>query len=243
MKINFIFKNKSKKNKMNNLDGTLDGIQNTRFLNIYHGLIKQMLKQTQFSEMELNCILMIYHKFVLLNGPRAKAMTKKQFFHLFEVLFKVFDLQIIERIMILIAKESKNHIPPIAWVKLFSVFMSDSLDEKMKFVFSIYNLHETNFLNREILTKFVDKFFTGEDEDEVVELTADMVDLLFKKFDLDRDGLISYDDYSTVVRKTPMLLEFLGPCLPSRDGLTVTAYCSNILSKMGDMGLNQDDVK
>ncbi|XP_055921128.1 calaxin-like [Eupeodes corollae] len=220
---------------MNNLDGTLDGIQNTRFLNIYHGLVRQMVKQTQFTEMELNCILMIYHKFVLLNGPKAKAMTKKQFFHLFEVLFKIFDLQIIEKIMLLIAKDSKNHVSPSAWVNLFSVFMSESLDEKMNYVFSVYSLYETKFLNREILTKFVEKFFTGEDEDEVAELAADMVDLLFKKFDVDRDGLISYDDYCTVVRKTPMLLEFLGTCLPSRDGLTVTAYCSNILSKIGDM--------
>lgn len=122
---------------MNKLDGTLDEVQNTRFQNIYHDLVKQMTKQTQFTEIELNCILMVYHKFVLANGPRAKFMTKKQFFNLFDVLFKVYDLQIIERIHLQIGKDFKSDVDPAAWVQLFSVFFSNKLEDRMKFVFNV----------------------------------------------------------------------------------------------------------
>lgn len=59
-----------------------------------------------------------------------------------------------------------------------------------------------------------------------------MVELLFRKFDVDRDGFISYEDYAAVVTKQPMLLEFLGQCFPNVDGMTVIAYCANILSKI-----------
>lgn len=61
-----------------------------------------------------------------------------------------------------------------------------------------------------------------------------MLDLLFKKFDIDRDGVISFEDYSTVVRQQPLLLEFLGSCLPEVSNLTTVAYCSNILSSIPD---------
>lgn len=61
-----------------------------------------------------------------------------------------------------------------------------------------------------------------------------MLDLLFKKFDLDKDGVISYEDYSTVVRQQPLLLEFLGTCMPEVSNLNIVAYCSNIISKIQD---------
>ncbi|KAI8124376.1 hypothetical protein FF38_07198 [Lucilia cuprina] len=217
---------------MNKLDATLDDVQNTRFSNIYHDLIKQMSKQTQFTEIEVQSILLVYHKFVLANGPKAKSMTKKQFNNLFLVLFKVYDLQIIERILMLITSDLKKEVDPIAWVKLFSVFMSNKLEQKMKFTYQIYNVGATGSLTRENVTLAVEKFFTGDDEDEVNELRSDMVELLFRKFDVDKDGLISYDDYAAVVTKQPMLLEFLGQCFPNVDGMTVIAYCANILSKI-----------
>lgn len=122
---------------MNKLDATLDDVQNTRFRNIYHDLIKQVSKTTQFSEMEVQSILLVYHKFVLANGPKAKTMNKKQFNNLFLVLFKIYDLQIIERILMHITLDLKKDVDPNAWVKLFSVFMSNKLDQKIKFTFQV----------------------------------------------------------------------------------------------------------
>lgn len=122
---------------MNKLDATLDDVQNTRFRNIYHDLIKQVSKTTQFSEMEVQSILLVYHKFVLANGPKAKTMSKKQFNNLFLVLFKIYDLQIIERILMHITLDLKKDVDPNAWVKLFSVFMSNKLDQKIKFTFQV----------------------------------------------------------------------------------------------------------
>lgn len=46
--------------------------------------------------------------------------------------------------------------------------------------------------------------------------TADFVEIIMKKMDLDRDGKISFDDYRNTVKKYPVMLEFLGPCLPDQ---------------------------
>ena len=61
-----------------------------------------------------------------------------------------------------------------------------------------------------------------------------MLDLLFRKFDIDKDGVISYDEYASVVKSQPMLMEFLGKCLPESTALSVVEYCSNIISKIND---------
>uniref|UniRef100_A0A1A9WL94 EF-hand domain-containing protein n=1 Tax=Glossina brevipalpis TaxID=37001 RepID=A0A1A9WL94_9MUSC len=204
---------------MNKLDATLDDMQNTRFSNIYHDLIKQMAKATQFNKIEVRSILLVYHKFVLMNGPKAKIMTNAQFHNLFLVLFKIYDLQIIERILTLITTDTKKDVNPTSWVKLFSVFMSNKLEQKIKFTFQIYDSTNTGYLNREVVTLAVAKFFMGEDEDEVNELRADMLEVLFKKFDQDRDGSICYEEYAAIVKKNPMLLEFLGQCFPNVDGM------------------------
>ncbi|EEB20447.1 hypothetical protein Phum_PHUM616340 [Pediculus humanus corporis] len=44
----------------------------------------------------------------------------------------------------------------------------------------------------------------------------DLVDVILKKMDIDRDGKLSYTDYKTSVLRNPMLLESLGPVLPPR---------------------------
>jgi hypothetical protein len=51
-----------------------------------------------------------------------------------------------------------------------------------------------------------------EDPDEGVK---DLVELVLRKLDTDRDGKISFQDFQTAVRKEELLLEAFGQCLPS----------------------------
>lgn len=58
----------------------------------------------------------------------------------------------------------------------------------------------------------------------------DMCEYLFNKFDLDKDGTISFEEYEEIVTKQPTLLEFMGQVFPNGVDITVIAYCSNIAS-------------
>lgn len=64
-----------------------------------------------------------------------------------------------------------------------------------------------------------------------------MVDFLLLKFDDDQDGIITYEEYSRVVRNQPGLLEFLGPIFPSEEARLVIAYCTAIYSYIPDMNI------
>ncbi|KAL7728985.1 hypothetical protein ACLKA6_019822 [Drosophila palustris] len=212
---------------MNRIDTTMDDMSNTKFLTLYSSLIKQFTASTEFTNTEVVCLLIIYYKFVQINGPSAKQMKKKQMYNLFLVLFRIYDMSIIERILLNITADV-SFIGPEAWMKLFSVFLSRNLEERMQFVYKVYTTSSSGTLNRETVGMAINSFFVGEDDDEVKELQADMCEFIFNKFDLDKDGTISYEEYCEVVSNQPALLEFLGQVFPDVSDLTIIAYCGNI---------------
>lgn len=54
-----------------------------------------------------------------------------------------------------------------------------------------------------------------------------MTEFIMKKFDVDKDGVISFEDYSSVVIKQPILVEFLGWLFPSRYDLDLMSHVIN----------------
>ena len=53
-------------------------------------------------------------------------------------------------------------------------------------------------------------------QEEAEEGIRDLIQMTKKKLDLDKDDVISFEDYDITVRKDPlMLLEVFGSCIPS----------------------------
>jgi len=53
-----------------------------------------------------------------------------------------------------------------------------------------------------------------EDPDEGVR---ELVDIVLRKMDSDKDSKLSFEDFSTSVNKQSLLLEAFGQCLPTRE--------------------------
>lgn len=51
-----------------------------------------------------------------------------------------------------------------------------------------------------------------EDPDESVK---DLVDIVMRKIDKDKDGKVSLEDFQKTVSEEPLLLEAFGKCLPT----------------------------
>ncbi|XP_017046578.1 calcium and integrin-binding protein 1-like [Drosophila ficusphila] len=212
---------------MENLDTTIGNMENSRFAALYGGLIKELSANSEMSQMEITCLLLVYYKFCKANGPNARKMTNKQFFEIYLVLFNVASRQIIERTLLAITKDTK-FVSPQAWINLFYLYTTSDIHVRMKFAFEVYDTKGTGVIDREQVGRACDTFFVGDDEDEINELKADMTEFLMKKFDLDRDGVISYEDYSTVVIQQPVLVEFLGWLFPSKKDKDLLAHCINL---------------
>ncbi|XP_016938061.1 calaxin [Drosophila suzukii] len=212
---------------MENLDATIDNMENSRFAALYGSLIKELAATSEMSQTDITCLLVVYYKFSKANGPQCKKMTKKQFYQIFLVLFNVANVQVIERTLLAITKDTK-YVSPQAWIHLFDLYTTKDIHVRMKFAFEVYDTKGTGVIDREQVGIACEKFFYGEDEDELNELKADMTEFLMKKFDLDKDGVISYEDYSTVVEQQPILVEFLGWLFPSKEDKDLMAHCINL---------------
>lgn len=127
---------------MNRIDSTMDDMANNKFLTTYSSLIKQFTQTTDFTHTEVVCLLIVYYKFVRMNGRSAKQMLKKQMYSLFLVMFRIFDIQIIERILLNISVDA-TYISPEAWMKLFSIFTTTDLNERIQFA---YKVKSSNYL-------------------------------------------------------------------------------------------------
>lgn len=121
---------------MNRIDLTMDDMANNKFLTTYSALIKYYTQNTEFTQTEVVCLLIVYYKFVRMNGPSAKQMYKKQMYNLFLVMFRIFDIQIIERILLNLTLDV-TYISPEAWMHLFSIFTTKNLNERIQFAYKV----------------------------------------------------------------------------------------------------------
>ncbi|XP_039492932.1 EF-hand calcium-binding domain-containing protein 1 isoform X1 [Drosophila santomea] len=212
---------------MNRIDLTLDDMANNKFLTMYSTLIRRFAASTEFSTSEVVSLLIVFYKYALNN--RSRMMSTSQLYNLFLVSFGIFDVTIIDRISMNITQDGRS-VSPEAWMRLFCVFFTGNLQERIKFAFEVYTSGGTVVLNREVVGVAIEKFFTGDDEDEVNELQADMCEFIFGKFDTDKDGVIAFDEYAEIVHHQPGLLEFLGKIFPDDKDRSLVAYCHNIES-------------
>ncbi|KAH8271272.1 hypothetical protein KR018_005631 [Drosophila ironensis] len=231
---------------MSRVDLTMDSMANNKFLTVYNSLIKNFTASTDFTHNEIVSLLVVYYKFTMKNASRL--MSTRQLYQLFLVMFGIFDVNIIDRISLNFTADGR-YVAADSWIRMFRIFLTGNLEERMRFTFDVYTSAGAVTLNREVVGLAIEKFFFGDDDDEVNELRAvsgskeysnfnicgfigaqDMVEFIFGKFDLDKDSIISYDEYSEIVTRQPGLLEFLGKIFPDNGDVALIAYCHNIES-------------
>lgn len=96
-------------------------------------------------------------------------------------------------------------------VSIFSLLIVYSL-----VCFRVYDLNGDRYISKEEMFQLLKNCLvkgTEEDDDGV----KDLVDLIMKKLDEDRDGRVSENDWSSAVGKDKLLLEAFGQCLPSNE--------------------------
>ncbi|XP_017104324.1 calaxin [Drosophila bipectinata] len=216
------------------LDLTLNDRHNLRFQSVYGSLVPQIARLVPFNESEVTCILMIYYKYSLQNGPTARRITSSQLVNIVIGFQQLYDMDVVHRIVTLICGGRKQ-VTPMEFVNYITIIMTRDMEQKMNFAFMVYDKNGLG-INRELISVAVERFFPGDD-DEVLEMRLDMVEFLLLKFDEDQDGVITYEEYSKVVRHQPHLLEFLGPIFPSDEARLVIAYCTAIYSHIPDMNI------
>ncbi|KAG5441534.1 EF-hand calcium-binding domain-containing protein 1 [Clonorchis sinensis] len=176
-------------------------------------LVLSLENQVKFTRGECEHLL---HMFVRINNKRPFAnLDRLKFRETLHHLFNLTDDLLLDGIFRAFDYSSEGGISPLNWIKGLSVFLRGTLEEKALFAFKAYDFNSDGILTREemflLLKSSLVKQPTEDDPDEGIR---DLVDIVFKRLDMDRDGRVIFQDFLTAVQDDPLLLEILGPCFP-----------------------------
>lgn len=178
--------------------------------------LKALAKETQFSGTEVQALAVIYHKFLSENGAKRSQMERTQLRAIFHSVFEITDDFLIDRSFAYLDKSGSAYVSLESWIKTLSLFLRGSLEEKMKYCFSVYDVNSDGMLKRNEVIVLLGKCFVGEHDEDIELAVKDLADIIVRKMDLDADGMISFQDYRSSVLDQEELLECFGRCLPER---------------------------
>ncbi|KAL7309201.1 hypothetical protein PS15m_011307 [Mucor circinelloides] len=118
-----------------------------------------------------------------------------------------------------------------------SVFMKGSPEEKLTLSFKLYDVNKDGYLTNTELERVMLKLSgTFSKEDRTTEI-KEMIEHMFRDFDVDNDGRLSFEEYKLSAMKEPLIVDFLEqflaehhisnfPRAPSRTA-SIRSYISN----------------
>lgn len=201
------------------LDSTLDPMEETRFRQKYAGLFKQFTKKSHFSLLELEALALIYFKLQRDCGEKAEYISRQQFRTILHICFDIPEDTLMDRIFVALDKGVTPYVTLDTWISAMSLYLRGNLQEKIAYCFAVYDIAGDGVIRRDHMISLMKKSIIKLQEEDVEEAVEDFVDILVNRIDVDRDGAISFNDYSTVVNRTPALLECFGQCIPSRESV------------------------
>ena len=126
-----------------------------------------------------------------------------------DLVFRCFDL------------DADNYIGYEEYIKGMSVYLKGKYEDKLKCIsfnlvcFRVYDLNGDRYISKEEMFQMLKNCLIKEAVEEDEDGVKDLVDLVLKKLDEDRDGRVSEADWAGAIAKETLLMEAFGKCLPT----------------------------
>lgn len=179
--------------------------------------IRELLKCTNFDKKELQKWYRDFMKDCPSGELRQEEFQKiyQQFFPFGDpskfasFVFKVFD------------KNSDGSINFTEFITALSITSRGSLDEKLEWAFSLYDLDKDGFITRNEMQEIVEAIYRmvgniidlPEDENTPVK----RVDKIFKQMDKNEDGKLTMEEFREGSKRDPWIVQALAIDLPPED--------------------------
>ena len=176
--------------------------------------LEELRLQTHFTKNEL---ANLHNRFKdLTPHPHNTKIDRNKFRDVLHEHFDIDDSLLMDRVFKTFDQDNDNLISFDEWIFGHSVFLKGTLEEKRKFCFLVFDLNGDGYISKEEMFQMLQKCLVKQSsEEDSEEGIKELVDLILKKMDCDRDGRVSQADYVETVKQEPLLLEAFGQCLPS----------------------------
>ncbi|KAM0724760.1 Calaxin [Formica fusca] len=183
-----------------------------------NALLKKLARKTHFNLREVEALAVIHRKITQTLGPMTRSVFRDVLHSGLDFTENIRHLYI-DRIFATFDKKNVLQIHLEQWIEGLSIILRGNLNERIHFAFNIYDFWHTNKLKKEQIFPSMRgcliKLQTDEDADDGVK---DLIDSLMKKVDIDRDGVISEEEFHRAIKeRNLLLLECMGPVFPSRE--------------------------
>ncbi|CRK99827.1 CLUMA_CG013135, isoform A [Clunio marinus] len=200
------------------------------FLKYHNQILKRPNPNWHFDSNELKAIVMIYYK--LLRGATNDIKTDLPVTYFREVLYKSLGMvedTLMKHIYSALGSITDS-VPLKHWINTMSLFLRGTLEEKIKYCFDVYDTSGKNEIRYEDMVTLLRSCVFKHRDEEVEEIVKDFADIILKKLDYDKDGIITFADFNETVKNDPMMLECLGQCLP--DVTHANAFLTTFTDKL-----------
>ncbi|XP_018327640.1 EF-hand calcium-binding domain-containing protein 1-like [Agrilus planipennis] len=213
------------------LDVTLGANEELRFRQKYSKLLRRLAKELPLDRQELDSLVIIYYKHMKI--AEKKAMTKIQFQELLHSALDLTDSLSVFRVTATACKSIGPYVKLEEFIRVMALFLKGTFEEKIKFCYKCYVVTTVDAtIRRDVMFRNLKgTVFTRNLDEDSDDIIRDLVDLIQAKMELHRDGKITLEEYKESVQSNSLLLEFLGPCVPSR--MASRAFLSTFTDKLG----------
>ncbi|XP_059607677.1 calaxin-like [Phlebotomus argentipes] len=184
----------------------------TNFRVLYRVELRKFGKRKRFSTGDVEKLLYIFHK--ICTVKREKVMTRDQFVNMLTLLVKPNVHFLHYRTLEVLCGGIKMFVGPEVWMKTMEIFFSSNFAEKMEFCFGIYDVFGEGFIRRDYMMRFLGDCFISGSVQEREEARKDLIYVVLRTFRSQARHKLSLKEYKKGVTRIPLLLQFLGPCLP-----------------------------
>ncbi|NWZ92387.1 EFCB1 protein, partial [Nesospiza acunhae] len=182
-----------------------------------------------FTKSEVECLIKLFDTLVAKASSQfAGAGFDRTVFR--DTLYNAFGMTddvVLDRVFSTFDRDNTGCITVEEWVEGLAVLLRGTLEEKMKYCFTIYDLNGDGYISKEEMFQMLKHSLLIQPADEEPdEGVKDLVEIALKKMastylfipfllqDYDHDGKLSFTDFEKAVRDENLLLEAFGPCLP-----------------------------
>ncbi|XP_044005971.1 EF-hand calcium-binding domain-containing protein 1-like, partial [Aphidius gifuensis] len=179
-------------------------------------LLNDLTKRTHFNINEIEALALVHRAIRKKFGPIARTTFRDVVHAGLDYTENIRHL-LVDRVFSAIDVKNVLQLNADQWIEGLSILLCGNLNEKINFAYNVYDLVRTNKIKREqifpMLRGCLINLGPDEDPDDAVR---DFIEIMMKTIDVDRDGKITEQDFTTAVKRDGLLLECMGPVFPSR---------------------------
>jgi len=172
----------------------------------------QLSRSTHFTSEDCRGLVSIYQKMLSLG-----KIDRMRFREILHVVFYITDDVMLDLVFHSFDRDSDGFVDEGEWVRGLSIMLRGTTDELIEWCYYVYDMNGDGGLAREELHHCLKGCIYagyGIEGDEVDECERDLVEIVMRTLDVDRDGQITQKDFEIACTKNPLMLVSIGPCLP-----------------------------